>query len=136
MIFPTVDGETPGRQVRPDTTFSISFLANGEIAYGEIDGYGVSLHVSIPQAIKLWKYPVSSNDISEIFRRHITGELEAIPWSEEDLNEETKTIRGQLLKLISKGWWSVASQPAVNGVKSTDSVYGWGPKNGYVFQKV
>ncbi|KAK7510416.1 methylenetetrahydrofolate reductase-domain-containing protein [Phyllosticta citriasiana] len=104
-------------------------------AYGEIDGYGVSLHVSIPQAIKLWKYPVSSEDISEIFRRHITGELEAIPWSEEDLNDETNAIRNQLLKLIGKGWWSVASQPAVNGVQSTDPVYGWGPKNGYVFQK-
>lgn len=105
-------------------------------AYGEIDGYGVSLHVSIPQAIRLWKYPTSVEDISDIFRRHILGDLEAIPWSDEGLNAETETIREQLLKLIGKGWWSVASQPAVNGVKSTDSIFGWGPKNGYVFQKV
>ncbi|EOD46959.1 Methylenetetrahydrofolate reductase [Neofusicoccum parvum] len=104
-------------------------------AYGEIDGYGVSLHVSIPQAIRLWKYPTTVEDISDIFRRHILGELEAIPWSEEGLNAETETIRDQLLKLIGKGWWSVASQPAVNGVKSTDAIFGWGPKNGYVFQK-
>ncbi|KAL0259160.1 methylenetetrahydrofolate reductase 1 [Diplodia seriata] len=104
-------------------------------AFGEIDGYGVSLHVSIPQAIKLWKYPTTVEDISDIFRRHIIGELEAIPWSEEGLNAETETIRDQLLKLIAKGWWSVASQPAVNGIKSTDEVFGWGPKNGYVFQK-
>jgi len=51
------------------------------------------------------------------------------------LNEETNTIKSQLLKLNQKGWWTVASQPAVNGVKSTDAVFGWGPKHGFVFQK-
>ncbi|KAJ9659450.1 methylenetetrahydrofolate reductase 1 [Coniosporium apollinis] len=104
-------------------------------AFGEIDGYGVSLHVSIPQAVKLWGYPTDISDLSTIFRRHISGELEAIPWSEEGLNPETKTIQEELLKLNSKGWWTVASQPAVNGVKSTDPIFGWGPKNGFVFQK-
>jgi methylenetetrahydrofolate reductase (NADPH) len=39
------------------------------------------------------------------------------------------------LKLNKKGWWTVASQPAVNGVRSSDPVFGWGPKNGFVFQK-
>ncbi|KAF2140394.1 uncharacterized protein K452DRAFT_230630 [Aplosporella prunicola CBS 121167] len=104
-------------------------------AFGEIDGYGVSLHVSVPQAIRLWAYPAEVADISDIFRRHIVGELEAIPWSEDALNEETLTIRDELLGLIKRGWWSVASQPAVNGVKSTDPVFGWGPRNGFVFQK-
>jgi methylenetetrahydrofolate reductase (NADPH) len=37
--------------------------------------------------------------------------------------------------LNSKDWWSVASQPAVNGLKSTDKIFGWGPRNGFVFQK-
>ncbi|KAF2094445.1 methylenetetrahydrofolate reduct [Rhizodiscina lignyota] len=104
-------------------------------AYGEIDGYGVSLHVSIPQAVKLWAYPKSRDDISDIFKRYIMGELDAIPWSEEGLNAETGTITQELRKLNAKGWWSVASQPAVNGLKSTDKVFGWGPKNGFVFQK-
>jgi len=36
---------------------------------------------------------------------------------------------------VEKGWWSVASQPAVNGKRSNDPVFGWGPKNGFVFQK-
>jgi methylenetetrahydrofolate reductase (NADPH) len=104
-------------------------------AFGEIDGYGVSLHISIPQAIKLWNYPTSTDDISEIFKKYILGDLEAIPWSEEKLLPETKTISSHLLKLNSKGWWSVASQPAVNGLKSSDPIFGWGPKNGFVFQK-
>jgi methylenetetrahydrofolate reductase (NADPH) len=104
-------------------------------AYGEIDGYGVSLHMSVNQAIKLWGYPKSVADITLLFIQHIEGALTAIPWSEEGLNEETNTIKTQLLELNKKGWWTVASQPAVNGVRSTDQVFGWGPKNGFVFQK-
>ncbi|KAK5156073.1 hypothetical protein LTR04_005706, partial [Oleoguttula sp. CCFEE 6159] len=104
-------------------------------AFGEIDGYGVSLHVSIAQAIKLWDHPTTTADISSIFCRHLNGELEAIPWSEEGLNPETNIIRNELIKLIEKGWWTVASQPAVNGVRSSDPVFGWGPRNGFVFQK-
>lgn len=104
-------------------------------AYGEIDGYGVSLHVSIASALKLWGHPTTTADISGIFERHLNGEIDAIPWSEEGLNAETETIRPQLLALIKKGWWTVASQPAVNGIRSTDATFGWGPKNGFVFQK-
>lgn len=111
-------------------------VTNRFTAFGEIDGYGPSLHVSTSQALKLWGYPVTIDDVSSIFRRHIAGELEAVPWSEDGLNPETATIREELLKLNAKGWWSVASQPAVNGIKSADEVFGWGPRNGFVFQKV
>jgi methylenetetrahydrofolate reductase (NADPH) len=104
-------------------------------AFGEIDGYGPTLHVSTAQALKLWGYPVDTKDISNLFRRHIEGELEALPWSEQGLSPETSTIAKQLLALNAKGWWTVASQPSVNGVRSTHPVFGWGPKNGYVFQK-
>ncbi|KAJ4339305.1 methylenetetrahydrofolate reductase 1 [Ascochyta clinopodiicola] len=104
-------------------------------AFGEIDGYGPTLHVSNASALKLWGHPVSQNDISDLFKRHVEGTLEALPWSEQTLSEETSTIAPQLLALNAKGWWTVASQPAVNGVRSTDPVFGWGPKNGYVFQK-
>ncbi|KIW07243.1 methylenetetrahydrofolate reductase [Verruconis gallopava] len=104
-------------------------------AFGEIDGYGVSLHVSIPQAIKMWGHPVTVGDISDIFRKHISGELAQIPWSEEGLSQETGTITNELLTLNKKGWWTVASQPAVNGLKSSHEIFGWGPRNGFVFQK-
>lgn len=104
-------------------------------AYGEIDGYGVSLHMSVNQAIKLWEYPVTTSDITSLFIRHIEGSIPSLPWSEEGLNEETNTIKPQLLALNKKGWWTVASQPAVNGVRSSDPIFGWGPKNGFVFQK-
>ncbi|KAI5365219.1 Putative methylenetetrahydrofolate reductase, FAD-linked oxidoreductase [Septoria linicola] len=104
-------------------------------AYGQIDGYGVSLHVSVPEARRLWGEPKSIQDISKSFTRHLEGDIDTMPWSEESLQPETLTIKHELLKLINKGWWTVASQPAVNGVRSTDPVFGWGPKNGFVFQK-
>ncbi|KUI71582.1 Methylenetetrahydrofolate reductase 2 [Cytospora mali] len=104
-------------------------------AYGEIDGYGVSLHMSVTQARSLWGDPSSVDDISTLFIRHLQGDLRAIPWSEAEFNDETGTIKDQLVALNEKGWWTVASQPAVNGVKSTDPTFGWGPANGFVFQK-
>ena len=84
----------------------------------------------------MWDHPVTAKDICNIFHRYISGELQATPWSEGETNPETATIRNELLPMNSKGWWTIASQPAVNGVKSTHPVFGWGPKNGFVFQKV
>jgi methylenetetrahydrofolate reductase (NADPH) len=104
-------------------------------AYGEIDGYGVSLHMSVTSAIKLWGHPVSVEDITSLFIRHLEGSLSAIPWSEEALNPETNSIKEQLLAVNKRGWWTVASQPAVNGLPSSDPIFGWGPRNGFVFQK-
>ena len=114
-------------------------------AFGEIDGYGPSLKVGPVTARKLWGHPKTLADITEIFRRHVMGELPCVPWSDETdisngagaLREETVTIRKELLELIeAKGYWTLASQPAVNGIKSSDPVFGWGPPGeGFVFQK-
>ncbi|TQN73061.1 Methylenetetrahydrofolate reductase 2 [Colletotrichum shisoi] len=104
-------------------------------AYGEIDGYGVSLHMSVTQAIRLWGTPKTIQDINNIFIRHIKGQLSAIPWSEEELLPESNMIQQELLELNTRGWWTVASQPAVNGIPSRDPTFGWGPQHGFVFQK-
>lgn len=104
-------------------------------AYGEIDGYGVSLHMSVTQAKALWGEPKTPQEISNLFIGHLKGELRAIPWSEEEFNAETARIKDQLLAVNSRGWWTVASQPAVNGLRSNDPIFGWGPANGFVFQK-
>ncbi|KAF3811223.1 Methylenetetrahydrofolate reductase 2 [Colletotrichum gloeosporioides] len=104
-------------------------------AYGEIDGYGVSLHMSVTQAVGLWGTPKTVQDINNLFIRHIKGQLSAIPWSEEELLPESNIIQQELLELNSRGWWTVASQPAVNGIPSRDPTFGWGPQHGFVFQK-
>ncbi|KAJ5689303.1 Methylenetetrahydrofolate reductase 2 [Penicillium macrosclerotiorum] len=113
-------------------------------AFGEIDGYGPSLHVTSAVARRLWGHPVEQSDINTLFRRLVTGDLYMVPWSEggaeegtAGLNAETDLIRPELLKLIDgRGWWTLASQPAVNGVRSDDPIFGWGPqREGFVFQK-
>lgn len=105
-------------------------------AFGQIDGYGPSLHVSRAEATALWKYPVEACDITALFTRNIRGLLRAIPWSEQDLSAESRLIQDHLLKLNEKGWWTVASQPDVAGAPSNHEIFGWGPKRGWVFQKV
>ncbi|KAK7751278.1 methylenetetrahydrofolate reductase 1 [Diatrype stigma] len=104
-------------------------------AYGEIDGYGPSLHVTNAQAVALWGHPAAVADVNALFVRHLRGEVPAIPWSEEEFNPETATIAAELVALNERGWWTVASQPAVNGLPSSDPVFGWGPRHGFVFQK-
>ena len=107
-------------------------------------------------ARKLWGRPNSIDQITEIFRRHVLGQLAAVPWSDDidtnitapdsatpstdsssALRAETDVIRSNLLSLITaKGYWTLASQPAVDGASSSDPVFGWGPKDtGFVFQK-
>ncbi|KIW80009.1 methylenetetrahydrofolate reductase [Fonsecaea pedrosoi CBS 271.37] len=126
-------------------------------AFGEIDGYGPSLKVSPLMARKLWGYPRSRQDVTELFRRHVLGELAAVPWSDDidpdlvspgegsadgstnssALRAETDVIRAELISLISRqNYWTLASQPAVDGAPSSDPVFGWGPPGeGFVFQK-
>ncbi|KAK9356596.1 methylenetetrahydrofolate reductase-domain-containing protein [Lipomyces doorenjongii] len=105
-------------------------------AYGEIDGYGITLHVPAKRALELWGSPETTADISELFVQYLKGTLPVLPWSEEEgLSPETKLIEADLIRLNKLGLWTVASQPAVNGVRSDDKIFGWGPRNGYVFQK-
>ena len=106
-------------------------------AFGEIDGYSYSsLHLSPAAARTKWGTPTTPKDICTLFARHVKGDLDILPWSEGGLSEETITIRDDLLNLIEgKGWWTIASQPAVNGISSSNRIHGWGPINGFVFQK-
>ena len=46
------------------------------------------------------------------------------------------TISRELIRLNDeRHWWTVGSQPAVDGVPSADPVHGFGPRGGYVYQK-
>lgn len=105
-------------------------------AFGNIDGYGPTIHFPPSHARLLWGHPTKSTDITSIFRRYLMSDLQAIPWSEESLSSETALIRPQLLKMNELGWWTVASQPAVDCAKSDDAIVGWGPKvGGWVWQR-
>ena len=77
-------------------------------------------------------------DISKIFVGFLEGKIKKIPWGElGDIKEETSHIQELLLKMNSKCFLTINSQPFVNGVKSSDPIYGWGPSdNGYIYQKM
>ncbi|ODV92185.1 hypothetical protein CANCADRAFT_30430 [Tortispora caseinolytica NRRL Y-17796] len=106
------------------------------------DPYSTGLAISrIPtsRALDLWGAPETVDDISKLICNHLTSGTpnSFLPWSDslQDLSDETTTIAQELLLLNESGYWTISSQPALNGVRSSDPIYGWGPDNGYVYQK-
>ncbi|KAI8097425.1 methylenetetrahydrofolate reductase-domain-containing protein [Halteromyces radiatus] len=103
-------------------------------AFGEVT-FSASQSQSTSEASRKWGYPKTEQDITTIFHQYILGRLDSLPWSEERLQTETDAIRQALAEINTRGYWTVGSQPSVNGVSSQDAVFGWGPKGGYVYQK-
>lgn len=87
-------------------------------------------------ALQLWGHPTSFPDIADLFAKFCAGQLVALPWSDSAPSQETGIISNQLAKMNRLGFLTINSQPAVNGVRSDDKIFGWGPSNGYVYQKV
>jgi len=85
--------------------------------------------------LKLWGQPSTFNEITALFSRFCLKELSALPWSDQKASKETSAIAPQLSKMNELGFLTINSQPAVNGAKSDDKLFGWGPSNGYVYQK-
>lgn len=86
-------------------------------------------------AIKLWGHPTSFKEVTTLFQKFCLNQLSALPWSDQPVLSETSVIASQLGRLNGLGFLTINSQPAVNGVRSDDKNFGWGPSNGYVYQK-
>ncbi|KAI1416896.1 methylenetetrahydrofolate reduct [Hypoxylon sp. FL1857] len=104
-------------------------------AFGELDAYGIGLTGTNESNRKRWGEPKSVQDIASLFVRYMQREIPSLPWSEAPLTTESDSIKDDLIELNKRGLLTINSQPAVNGVKSTHPVHGWGPPNGYVYQK-
>ncbi|KAI1638689.1 methylenetetrahydrofolate reductase 1 [Biscogniauxia mediterranea] len=104
-------------------------------AFGELDAYGIGLTGTNESNRKKWGEPKTVKDIANLFVRYLEKDLDTLPWSEAPLTNEADSIKEDLIKLNQRGLLTINSQPAVNGVKSTHPVHGWGPPNGYVYQK-
>lgn len=104
-------------------------------AFGELDAYGIGLKGTNEQNIKLWGRPKSVRDIANLFVRYMEGKLDSLPWSEQPITAEADVLKNDLVNLNQRGLLTINSQPAVNSAKSSDPVHGWGPHNGYVYQK-
>jgi methylenetetrahydrofolate reductase (NADPH) len=83
----------------------------------------------------LWGHPTKFDEITSLFARFCSGELKALPWSDQPVAVETSVISKQLAQINQLGFLTINSQPAVNGLRSDDKIFGWGPSNGYVYQK-
>lgn len=104
-------------------------------AFGELDAYGIGLKGTNEENVKLWGSPQSIKDLSDLFVGYMKGKVECLPWSESAISSEANVLTVGLVDLNSRGLLTINSQPPVNGAKSSDQVYGWGPKNGFVYQK-
>lgn len=82
-----------------------------------------------------WGNPTSVEDLSKLFLDYLASNISSTPFSASPLSTESGTILKHLKSLTSQGLWTISSQPAIDNVSSTDEVFGWGPRGGYVFQK-
>eukprot|EP00359_Climacostomum_virens_P002325 CAMPEP_0204914902 /NCGR_PEP_ID=MMETSP1397-20131031/12839_1 /ASSEMBLY_ACC=CAM_ASM_000891 /TAXON_ID=49980 /ORGANISM="Climacostomum Climacostomum virens, Strain Stock W-24" /LENGTH=504 /DNA_ID=CAMNT_0052086691 /DNA_START=280 /DNA_END=1794 /DNA_ORIENTATION=+ len=85
--------------------------------------------------LKQWGEPKSLNDVKSVFTRFLSGEINRFPWFEEELENETSLIQDFLIRLNEQGFFTITSQPQVNAARSSDPNIGWGPENGYVYQR-
>ncbi|KAN0053415.1 hypothetical protein ACTA71_009865 [Dictyostelium dimigraforme] len=79
--------------------------------------------------------PQSEQDIYNIFASYCSGNIKRLPWNDAPLSLESENIKEQLVFLNKNGFLTINSQPAINGLPSTDKQHGWGGKNGVVYKK-
>ncbi|KAF8705297.1 Methylenetetrahydrofolate reductase, partial [Rhizoctonia solani] len=104
-------------------------------AYGELDGYGIWIKQTPEEGRKIWGTPTTIDDVKALFTKFCTQQIKALPWSDQPPTTEMLVIGQQLARMNELGYLTINSQPAVNGARSDDKAFGWGPKNGYVYQK-
>ncbi|KAJ2786628.1 methylenetetrahydrofolate reductase 1 [Coemansia interrupta] len=104
-------------------------------AFGSLDAYGAMLKFDPHGSSNTWGNPLCNADVSKLFSQYVSGEIPSLPWSDEPLLAETQRIRDELLRINELGYWTLASQPALDSVPSSDPTHGWGPRGGYIYQK-
>ena len=107
-------------------------------AFGELSDshfYSYTMGSDDDRIAMLGETPRTLQDIYETFAKYIEGTITHLPWCETPLQPESFLLQDQLASLNRHGFLTLNSQPAVNGVKSEDNIFGWGRRNGYVYQK-
>lgn len=107
-------------------------------AYGKIDQYygGIgALSCDFESALKKWGSPTCEQDVTDLFVRYTKGEVDSTPWSDTPLMDESNLISDTILKMNTQGYWTISSQPSVDGFRSDHPFVGFGPQGGYIYQK-
>ena len=84
---------------------------------------------------RMWGEPKSIKDITDVFVSFCKAKINSLPWCEIPLALESKLISEDLLKLNEMGYFTINSQPKINGVPSEDAEVGWGGPGGRIYQK-
>lgn len=105
-------------------------------AFGDIDlSASQLLRQSPKRAYELWGSPLSLTQLTDIIIQYLNGEVKTLPWSDGPIGDDTAVMKDALIDLNRKGLLTLNSQPALSAVRSNDKLHGWGPKNGFVYQK-
>jgi len=109
-------------------------------AYGDFEDVFSSFSKESAAKVKserlaMWGTPKSIDDISSVFVDFLQGKVKKLPWCNEGPSPETNFVLKQMKRMNQLGLLTVNSQPRCNGVLSTDPYVGWGPVNGFVYQK-
>lgn len=105
-------------------------------AFGDIDlSASQLLRQSPKRAFELWGCPQTLSDLADIFVKYLNKETNALPWCDGPIGSDTDVLKSSLIDLNRKGYFTLNSQPSLSAVRSNDKVYGWGPKNGFLYQK-
>eukprot|EP01112_Ceratiomyxa_fruticulosa_P001734 TRINITY_DN118_c0_g3_i1.p1 TRINITY_DN118_c0_g3~~TRINITY_DN118_c0_g3_i1.p1 ORF type:complete len:590 (-),score=124.48 TRINITY_DN118_c0_g3_i1:117-1886(-) len=106
-------------------------------AFGDLTDYhlagktGQNLKVKGPYCVPLH----DAHDVFQVFADYVSGNIKQLPWNETPLSPESNLIKEQLVQINKLGFLTINSQPAINGVSSSDKIHGWGGKGGYIYQK-
>ena len=84
---------------------------------------------------KIWGEPKTIKDITDVFVSFCKGKINSLPWCEMPLAHESKQISDDLLNLNEMGYFTINSQPKINGLPSEDAEVGWGGPGGRIYQK-
>lgn len=115
---------------------------SSNLALGEASGYHARLLLRsrakrCTQFLVIQGMPeiqTALTELSRIFVAFLDGNG-TLPWADE-LSGETVYVGEYLLKpLNARGLYTINSQPPVNGAPSSHKVVGWGPGDGFVYQK-
>ncbi|KRX71007.1 putative methylenetetrahydrofolate reductase [Trichinella sp. T6] len=117
----------------------------GNPAFGNLKHYLFSCIDQMDDscALDMWDKELSTLEhVRDIFCNFIARtpnrhghSVRRLPWNENHLDPAADVLKNELIYYNSNGILTINCQAAVNGLPSSDPIFGWGEANGYIYQK-
>jgi methylenetetrahydrofolate reductase (NADPH) len=107
-------------------------------AFGSLNDYHLcSLTTAKTETRRgMWGDTLTSfDDVASVFVKYIRGAIPKLPWCDTQLSSETSPLTEALVRMNTALFFTINSQPRINGADSTDANIGWGGPGGYIYQK-